>query len=256
LARHIEIELDNPASSLPCSVVDRPNSGSRNVLWRAKHELGFCRKKAEETLAVLKRRGWACRPENSDERQARLKERSADGTLPSNVIAAWRCLEGLAPVIEQAASNRSDIPPALYVPEARPEPQDTPETETVLGRVLLSAVQQDLSVIGQDVVDDEAILGSALGDLNEDGSDDAVIIDKKDRGRAPAHQLVMAYLRSDDAFRLVDVWILETRENALDAPLNVAIEDGKIHLDDCCAETSEPSVLVLDNRKLARADGG
>jgi hypothetical protein len=249
-ARHIEIELDDPASSLPCSVVDRPDYNTKNTLWRAEHELGFCQRKAEETLAFLKRRGWACRPENSDERRARNDLQAPETTNPSQVIAAWRCLEGLAPTVEQAVSHR---PP---IPEARPELESGPSPKTVVDRVLLSAVQRDLAVIGQDVVDDETVLDSALGDLNEDGSDDAVIIVTREAGRATSHRLLMAYLRNDDAYQLVDVWVLKSAKTPAEGPLTLAIESGRVRLDYCCEEAAEPTILVLNNRKLAHAQGG
>lgn len=257
VARHIEIELDDPASGLPCSVVDRPDRGTRTILWRAENELGFCQNKAEETLAVLKRRGWACRPESSGERRTRSALQGADGsTRPSHVVAAWRCLEGLNPVIEQAVSYRPPGPDAAHIPEARPEHQNVPGSGEVGDRVLLSAVQRDLSVIGQDVIDDGTIIDSAQGDLNEDGSDDAVVVVTRDSAGASAHRLLMAYLRSGEAYQLVDVWVLKTPDTPADGPLSLAIEDGKVRLDDCCGEAAEPTVLVLDDRKLAHANGG
>lgn len=257
LARHIEIELDDPASGLPCTVVDRPDRNTRKVLWRAEHELGFCQRRAKETLAVLKTRGWACRPEDSDERRARIERRHADGsTALSHVVKTWRCLEGLAPVVEQAVSYRPNAAKAAPIPEARPEHQNASRSKTVLDRVLLSVVERDLSVIGQDVVDEETIIGSAFGDLNEDGSDDAVVIVTRDRARASAHRLLMAYLRRNDAYKLVDVWVLDTPEASVDSPLTVLIQDGEIRLTDCCEGSPPPTILVLNNRKLAHAQGG
>lgn len=249
MARHIEIELDNPASGLPCSVVDRPDNSTKTILWRAEHELGFCQKKADETLAVLKRQGWACRPEGSAERRSRIGFHESGSATSSHVVAAWRCLEGLIPVVEEAVSYQP------HIPEAKPEPDGAPQPGTLGDRVLLSAVQRDLAVIGQDVVDDQTVLESALGDLDEDGNDDAVVIVTRSPDRAAAHRLLMAYLRRDEAYQLVDVWVLRASEISPDGPLNLAIEDGRVRFDHCCEE-SEPTVLVLDDRKLAHADGG
>ncbi len=249
VTRHIEIALDDPASSLPCSVVDRPDSDTRNVLWRAEHELGFCQKKADETLVVLKRQGWACRPENSDERRSRIAQHENEFGNSSHVIAAWRCLEGLTPTIEEAGSQRP------HVPEVKPELDGTPPPESLDDRLLLAAVERDLAVIGQDVVDDQTDLESALGDLNEDGNDDAVVIVTRSTQPAAGHRLLMAYLRRDDTYQLVDVWVLRASETSPNGPLNLTIEDGRVRFDDCC-EDSASTILVLDDRKLAHADGG
>lgn len=242
VARHIEIELDDPARSLPCNVVDRADASAREILWRAEYELGFCQEKAAETVSFLKSQGWACRPVSIEDRNEVLDARAL------NITATWRCLEGLKPAIEQAAAKRP------YVPVARPEQQDGGDVD-LTNRELLEAIQRDLSVIGQDVVDKETTIDTALGDLNDDGSRDAVAVVTRKTGRKTPHRLLMAYLQSDEAFRLVDVWVLKTSDIASNNSLTLAIKNGTVRLDYCCEEQAEPTILVLANRKLTHANG-
>lgn len=243
LTRHIEIEVDDLERGLPCNVVDRRTPDARNILWRAEFEEGFCRQKAEETRLVLQAQGWACRPTSADERRDLA-------TRPSNppfVVAAWRCLKGLKP----RPQLTSDRPP---VPAARPIAQRNPATSWG-NEPLRAAVKRDLSAIGQDVIGGETIVDAELGDLNDDGIDDAVVILTRETKRGAPHRMLMAYLQDTEAYSLVDVWVLKTSDDQGDGKLDLVIEDGAVHLGNCCEDQSGPTILVLDNRKLAYAHG-
>ncbi|MEM8949801.1 MAG: hypothetical protein AAGC99_10755 [Pseudomonadota bacterium] len=249
LARHIEIEVEDLERGLPCRVVDRRAPDARDILWRAEFQADFCRQKAEETRIVLQSRGWACRPTSAYERQDLSTKTDPRRSSPPYVVAAWRCLEGLRPT-RQLASIRP------HVPAARPDAPQKPETSPDDKDALQVAVARDLSVIGQDEIDDETTLDKALGDLNGDGREDAVVIlTRETLGGAP-HRMLMAYLSGRGGYNLVDVWILKASGNPDADNIELAIRDGRVHLGDCCTDRPGPKVLVLNDRKLAYADEG
>lgn len=239
--RLIEIEVDDLDTGLPCSVVDRPDADTRDVLWRAQFEAGFCHRKAEETRLILQDQGWACRPQNADEREDFARQASTRSKDAPTVVAAWSCVAGLAP-IERSISTR---PP---VPSARPAPSES-RAAFWDDRLLRSAVERDLASIGQDVIGEGTAVDAALGDLDEDGVDDAIVALTRKTDRGAPHRLVMAYLQNGEAYNLVDVWILKAPADRDDRKLGLAIEDGKVRLED----QAGPTVLVLNNRKLAYA---
>ncbi len=244
LTRHIEIEVGDLKRGLPCSVIDRRAPDVRNVLWHAEFEEGFCRQKAEETRQILQARGWACRPESADERR---KPTGRPASSPF-VVAAWRCLEGLKP-IQRLSAHR---PP---VPAARPIPHRNPALSWG-SEALRAAVAQDLSTIGQDEIGVETIMGAALGDLDSDGIEDAIVLLTREARSGPPHHMLMAYLQNGEAYNLVDVWILKTSDNREGDKLDLTIKDGAVHLGNCCQDETGPIVLVLDNRQLAHANDG
>lgn len=261
IARHIEIELDDPANGLPCNVVDWPDDNTRTLLWRAEYDAGFCQRKAKETLSILRSQGWACRLESAEEREQRSRRLGeADPSRSHYVHAAWSCLEGLEaeidldPQIEQAVSHKPNIP----APRPSRPTSSISSAATLSKQELVTAVKKDLAVIGQDVVDHETEMDIAEGDLNGDGRRDAAVMVTRERKRAKPHQLLMAYLGGGDAYKLVDVWVVRAPSGgtAVDGPLAPAIEGGKIRLSSCCGERADPIVLVLAERRLTYVDGG
>ena len=246
--RHIEVEVENLETGLPCSVIDRQDHETSDVLWRAQFERGFCRRKAEETRQILQERGWACRPQSAEERQDLLYPSAAWRSQAPHVVAAWRCVGGLEPIEPRHVGR----PP---VPTAKP---DLPERqyESWGNDTLRKAVERDLSTIGQDVIGENSTVDAALGDLNDDGVDDAIVVLTRKADRGVSHRMLMAYLLNGEAYNLVDVWILNAPKDGVDGALNLEIEDGAVLLENCCEDQADPTVLVLDNRKLAHAQGG
>ena len=252
-SRYIEIEVDNLQTGLPCSVIDRRDADTQAVLWRAEFERDFCRRKAEETRSILEGRGWTCEPHAEDERQGLLQRLAswpskARTSAKTRVVAAWRCIEGDLSIKPQQSAR----PP---VPAAKP---DLPENQIASwgNEPLQEAVERDLSTIGQDVIGEESTLDAAFGDLNDDGRDDAIVVLTRNADRGASHRMLMAYLRNDQAYNLVDVWILSVPDQDVDGGVTLAIEDGAVRLETCCEDQADPTILVLDNRKLAYAQGG
>lgn len=62
MQRRIEI-LSEPGVSVPCEVhyyKDTESPGTRQVLWTATTEAGYCVARAEEFVAKLREWGWEC----------------------------------------------------------------------------------------------------------------------------------------------------------------------------------------------------
>lgn len=60
--RRIEIMYE-PGLAVPCEVhyfKDTEAPGSREVLWRAQSEAGYCEARTEELVAMLTSYGWEC----------------------------------------------------------------------------------------------------------------------------------------------------------------------------------------------------
>ena len=242
LARQIEIDVEDLERGLPCRVVDRRPPGTQTVLWRAEYEEGFCHRKAEETRLIMQQGGWACRPLNSSERQ----DLAPRGVGQPHVVAAWRCLEGLTPLEKLAAVS----PP---IPVARPAPNEetgpTPDDE-----LLHAAVERDLTTIGQNMLGEDTLVLPVFGDLNDDGIEDAIVVLTRGIDDDARYQMLMAYLRSDDDYNLVDVWSLQSTSSQRGDHITPRIENGKVHLGDCCEDGQASMTLVLEDRKFAYAD--
>ncbi|MGI9510706.1 MAG: hypothetical protein ACR2QJ_15310, partial [Geminicoccaceae bacterium] len=191
-ARHIEIEVGDLETGLPCSVIDRRGADSEDVLWQARFEANFCQQKAEETRLILQRRGWACRPQGADELQNSARRPRGD---TSHLVAAWRCVEGLAPI-----ERSTNVAPP--VPSTRPAPPAS-KSASWGDPPLREAVMRDLATIGQEVIDEDTTVEAALGDLDSDGIDDAVVALTRKADRGVSHRLLMAYLQNGEAYNLV-----------------------------------------------------
>jgi hypothetical protein len=254
--RYLLVEVDNPTVGLPCRVVDRPNPETRNVLWRAEFEVGFCREKALESRAILESQGWACRPlKTQEQREDRYLDPTGEAT-GRHLAAVWRCLGGLAP---NSTANAAQP----VVPLARPSdlqaqrPSITRARSSAPGHTdtaLINAVEGDLKAIGQDAIGGETKVETAHGDLNGDGSDDAVVVLTRSANRNQPHRMLMAYLESDETYNLVDVLVLKLAAHASNAELGLRIENGNIRIGACCEDTEAPTILTLDDRKLSYVD--
>jgi hypothetical protein len=231
-ARRVAIEVDDPSRGLPCRVAYWGDDGTRRVLWRARFEEGFCRRKAAETQNVLRAQGWACQPDPA------VGGAADDGF---QVVAAWRCERDFAIADLQ--------PPAPSPPPPRPDRLSQP-SPLFDDPALKATVERDLAAIGHAL--GEAV-EAARGDLDGDGVEDAVVALTRQLGERRRQRLVMAYLRNDDDYHLVDVHILGAEGESDDVAL--AIRDGAVQLAECCDEATRPVLLALRDRKLARVDG-
>jgi hypothetical protein len=69
MVRRVEIMYE-PGLAVPCEVhyfKDTEAPGTREVLWRAQNEAGYCEARTEELIAMLKSYGWECTSGTTDE---------------------------------------------------------------------------------------------------------------------------------------------------------------------------------------------
>ena len=82
--RRIEIMYE-PGLAVPCEVhyfKDTEAPGSREVLWRAQNEAGYCEARTEELVAMLRSFGWVCTAGSAED----MPDDSADLPAPPTII--------------------------------------------------------------------------------------------------------------------------------------------------------------------------
>lgn len=241
VSKRIEIERDDPEKDLPCNVVYRPDSGIREVIWRARYEEGFCQRKADESRSLLESQGWVCRVDRPDNRSRPYKPDRGQ-----TVVKAWHCEQGVEPVIAERASQ----PP---IPTARPEGASS-RPDRLGDPTLWTVVEKDLAAIGRPIDGPSTTATAAEGDLDDDGKSDAVVILTRKLDRQRSDRMVMAYLRHNQTYNLVDVHLSLVDQEPKADDLAVDIENGVVRLSNCCDDAAEPTTFILRDRKLTNRD--
>lgn len=231
LERAIRVEVENPASGTPCELIywsDGDQSVGGELLWRAVHDAEFCPSRLNVIIEKWSAEGWSCD--------------GADGTetaaLTQDVATTPR-----TPVT-------SDEPDAAGEEvEALPESDDG-DTE------LEAVVEKDARRIGEWMEVDPDIEIAARGDLNDDGSEDAVVVLAYQSEQSAYRQYLMSYLGAEGGYKLAGVKLL----TGVDAPpANAKVEQidkGVIWLSmpGPSGETSEPLGYKLANEQLVEVD--
>ncbi len=241
VSRRIEIQVDHPGQNLPCNVIYRPASGKKEVLWRARFEKGFCHRKANEARLLLASRGWTCRSELSDD-----GAESSRSDFARNIVMAWRCDQDLTARV----AVHDALPP---VPAARPE-RVLNKFDKLGDPALGEVVEVDLATIGRSIADPSTTSAAAQGDLDNDGLDDAIVVLTRRLDQQRWDRMVMAYIRNDETFHLIDAQILPLEEDPRAHELVIDINNGVIRLKSCCNNAVEPTTIVLHDRKLTYSD--
>jgi hypothetical protein len=59
--RTVSIVYDEPGKAVPCEVLyEKSDAGTKQTLWRAANEAGYCEARAKEFVEKLASMGWAC----------------------------------------------------------------------------------------------------------------------------------------------------------------------------------------------------
>ncbi len=179
--RLISIVVEDASSGRPCELIywadgDQNKLGER--LWRAEHDASFCPRRLDTIVGKWAADGWQC--EISD-----IETASLDGT-----------------------------PDAAIDPSTQTQTQPTSsDQESIVGEPLTDSaleavVTADAERIGKWMEVDPSIEIAALGDLNDDGADDAVVLLMYQSDQAAYRQYLMGYLMADDGYELASVKLL------------------------------------------------
>lgn len=181
--RHIRIDVENPASGKPCELIywedgDQTKPGER--LWRAEHDATFCPTRLNVIVDKWVSEGWQCDSEG-------LQTVAVDLDTPDEPeAAADETLAAPSETIDEAAGDDLSI--------------SDPELEAIIAA--------DAERIGEWMEVEPAIEVAARGDLNEDGTDDAVVFLAYQSDQAAYRQYMMSYLVNGEGYQLASVKLL------------------------------------------------
>jgi hypothetical protein len=252
LVRQIDVQLAPDGDGLPCQVVWQNSGGfeDRKLVWRSDAQLDFCTEKARQLVHQLIDRGWTC------DAQVTV---SHDRAAPA-VTVRLEPTDGEA----DAALRRR--------PEAGPREQAAPPTapaQEEVGRpdraILQAALERDVERLDQlssRFPGRFELRTARLGDLNGDGTEDAVaLLTHRPEGAPPSHHL-LAYVFDGQTFQPVARLVLrEAHEEFAEAELQ-DIVDGVIELvlhvpqpgdAACCPSGRRRASFVLRDQQLVEA---
>ena len=178
--RRIQIEVENPTRGKPCELIywaDGDQNGPGRLLWRAEHDADFCPRRLDSLIDKWTSEGWQCDT--------------------SAAVTTARA----APVPEPKAEANQ----ASAVVDTR---QEEERQQTASDSVLETIIAADAERIGEWMEVEPAIEIAARGDLNDDGSDDAVVFLAYQSEQAAYRQYLMSYLVSEDGYELASVKLL------------------------------------------------
>ena len=226
--RSINVEVENPSTGRPCELIywaDGDQTKAGQLLWRAEHDATFCPRRLETIVEKWVSEGWNCD----------VEEPQTAAVEPSAVPAA-----------------RPDVP------EEQAEPQEQAATPTPSADTSLEAVvTADAERISEWMEVEPDIEIAARGDLNDDGSDDAVVFLAYQSDQAAYRQYLMSYLVEDSGgYELASVKLL-TGVNPPPAQARVdEIDKGVIWLTlpDEDGSASEQTGYRLRDEQLVEVD--
>ncbi|MEM8952245.1 MAG: hypothetical protein AAGA21_09625 [Pseudomonadota bacterium] len=178
--RSINVEVENPNTGRPCELIywsDGDQTKEGQLLWRAEHDATFCPRRLETIVEKWVSEGWNC---GAEEPQTAAVEPAA---VP---VARSIAPESQAEVEDEVAASPS------------------PAADTSLEAV----VTADAERISEWMEVEPDIEIAARGDLNDDGSDDAVVFLAYQSDQAAYRQYLMSYLVADGSYELASVKLL------------------------------------------------
>jgi hypothetical protein len=250
LTRQVQVQFAQDADGLPCRVVWQGSAASdhKQLVWRSNAQLDFCTKKARELVHQLIEGGWTC-----DAWTTAAKGRAA---APATIR--------LEPGADDADAALHPEPGAAE--QAAPAPNRAREAaEPSDPAVLEAALERDVERLDQLARTSRGgfeVTAVRLGDLNGDGSADAVaLLTHRPDGAPPSHHL-LAYVFDGQTFRPVARFSLaETHAGFTNAELR-DIVGGVIELEiqvprdgdpPCCPSGHRRATFVLRDQHLVQA---
>ena len=245
--RDVAVRFAQDADGLPCQVISQSAIGSdrRELVWRSNLQLDFCTQKARELAHQLIDGGWRCesdtaayasRSDPALAAEAEPNEPEADAALPLGVEPGP---DG------QATSSK------------RPTQEIEPHPDQALLQAALARDLERLDALGGSFPGSFESLMGRLGDLDDDGIEDAVALltYRPEAGRQSLH--LLAYRFDGASFRPVarfplteaaDAQIGDVVEGVIDVLVDVAQSDDPA----CCQNGRRHVRLVLRDHELVR----
>ncbi|MEZ5933449.1 MAG: hypothetical protein R3F54_16145 [Alphaproteobacteria bacterium] len=243
--RHIQIEVEDPKRGTPCELLywpDGDRTGPGELLWRAEHDAAFCPSRLSKIVAKWTGEGWQC---DGDGLQTAALESAPDGSadagpVPVAIPEARDPVEASPAIAQPTPATVESV--AATDDEAADRPQQTAETaptspdvaisdediaekdaakgDVVAGQqaeaetdlsadpALAAVVAADAERVGEWMDVEPAIEIAARGDLNDDGTDDAVVVLAYQSEQAAYRQYLMSYLVAEGGYELAGVKLL------------------------------------------------
>ncbi|MGI9486828.1 MAG: hypothetical protein ACR2RF_13295 [Geminicoccaceae bacterium] len=183
--RRIRIEVENATSGKPCELIywaDGDQSKAGQLLWRAEHDATFCPRRLDTIVDKWISDGWSC--DASEPQTAAIEVSPIPQSRPGAVADE-------APTSEKVQAGAENT-------------VESPNADLALEAVIAA----DAERIGEWMEVEPAIEIAARGDLNGDGSDDAVVFLAYQSDQAAYRQYLMSYLVDDDGYELASVKLL------------------------------------------------
>lgn len=259
LVRRVVIDVGELSTGLPCEVVywkDKEAPGVRRVLWNARSDAAFCDGKAAGLVDKLASAGWNCDSEGQ----------SLDAAATPAGAGATAGIEPAAPApATQPSAAPAQTSPALQTPEAaqgttagdnvqtaaipNAEPSDPANLDQ-----LQAVIQSNLSSLNQTVDGDFRAQIGDFGDLNNDGTDDAVVFFNYESSTADFTQFVAAYLYNGQDYHLAATKPVGGTDLAVRQVQVEEIVDGLIQLrlllNDASQSEDRRAAMILKDGQL------
>ena len=275
LTRRVEVGPGD-AADVACEVRYWRNAASTSearVLWRATQDPDFCDTKARELLDRLEAGGWICAAGDqaapSETRQeaaapapsalspsAPSPSAPSPSALPSGAVRAPTTVrEARLPVDPAPGAGPQAEPPAPARQQAAaPAARHRPAADQNVA-LLDQVVAQTLRSVQQLYGGDFRAEGTALGDLDGDGREDAAILVTYEADRDDYVQYLVAYLFDGQTYRssatknvsgrFLDVQRAEV-QGIVDQSIVVVLE--ALDADAACCETRETAFALKEGQ--------
>lgn len=256
--RRIELGGPDASQGIVCEVRywrDAKAAGDGRVLWRAQQDAEFCAARARELIARLESGGWTCGA--GEQPGSAAPTQAARAVPPPAADAPAETAPALTPDKPDTVRPAAPSPSAAVQTEpSRPETAVETPSASPKAAILDQVVTETLHSANQLYGGEFEAEHTAFGDLDGDGSGDAVVLITYQEDRDNYVQYLVAYLFTGETFQSVATRNVGGRFlNVLRADLQ-GIADRRILVelealdgeDTCC--TTRRTAFTLQNGQL------
>lgn len=255
--RRVEVAVEDPGRGVPCEVVywkDSEEPGVRRVLWSARTDAAFCKRKADELIGKLTAVGWACTP--ADEAAAVREAAPAAPAAPAPAAAA---AASAPPVSRTTPAPVATAKAEPQIREALAPPTPTSTAAPPAEAALAAIIEQNLARLNDGVDGSFDAIIADYGDLDGDGFQDGLVLFTYESQRLGQARFVAAYLFDGKSYALAATKPLAGSEEQVQGAEIESIDEGVISLRlnvlepgdaACCPSGIRRQALMLRNGQL------